>query len=199
MDEVELNVHDMSSTLQPADAYALVLEEINGNRKLPIIIGSLEAQAIRVVMMGYKTPRPLTHDLFLTLTREIGAKLKKVLIYKVKNGVYYSYLFIENEGKEIKIDSRTSDAIALAMRCECPIYTTNEIMESEQLQDMGTKGFSVSVNVVDLKVLKEALAKAVEEENYEQASRLRDEIIRREAEAEIDSKPESKSEDEDKE
>lgn len=199
MDEVELNVHDMSSTLQPADAYALVLEEINGNRKLPIIIGSLEAQAIRVVMMGYKTPRPLTHDLFLTLTREIGAKLKKVLIYKVKDGVYYSYLFIENEGKEIKIDSRTSDAIALAMRCECPIYTTNEIMESEQLQDMGTKGFSVSVNVVDLKVLKEALAKAVEEENYEQASRLRDEIIRREAEAEIDSKPESKSEDEDKE
>lgn len=199
MDEVELNVHDMSSTLQPADAYALVLEEINGNRKLPIIIGSLEAQAIRVVMMGYKTPRPLTHDLFLTLTREIGAKLKKVLIYKVKDGVYYSYLFIENEGKEIKIDSRTSDAIALAMRCECPIYTTNEIIESEQLQDMGTKGFSVSVNVVDLKVLKEALAKAVEEENYEQASRLRDEIIRREAEAEIDSKSESKSEDEDKE
>lgn len=198
MDEVELNVHDMSSTLQPADAYALVLEEINGNRKLPIIIGSLEAQAIRVVMMGYKTPRPLTHDLFLTLTREIGAKLKKVLIYKVKDGVYYSYLFIENEGKEIKIDSRTSDAIALAMRCECPIYTTNEIMESEQLQDMGTKGFSVSVNVVDLKVLKEALAKAVEEENYEQASRLRDEIIRREAEAEIDSKSESKSEDENK-
>lgn len=198
MDEVELNVHDMSSTLQPVDAYALVLEEINGNRKLPIIIGSLEAQAIRVVMMGYKTPRPLTHDLFLTLTREIGAKLKKVLIYKVKDGVYYSYLFIENEGKEIKIDSRTSDAIALAMRCECPIYTTNEIMESEQLQDMGTKGFSVSVNVVDLKVLKEALAKAVEEENYEQASRLRDEIIRREAEAEIDSKSESKSEDENK-
>lgn len=199
MDEVELNVHDMSSTLQPADAYALVLEEINGNRKLPIIIGALEAQAIRVVMMGYKAPRPLTHDLFLTLTKEIGAKLKKVLIYKVKDGVYYSYLFIENEGKQIKIDSRTSDAIALAMRCECPIYTTNEIMESEQLQDMGTKGFSVSVNVVDLKVLKEALAKAVEEENYEQASRLRDEIIRREAEAEFNAPDESKNEDENEE
>lgn len=197
MDEVELKIHDMSSTLQPADAYALVLEEINGNRKLPIIIGALEAQAIRVVMMGYKTPRPLTHDLFLTLTMEIGAKLKKVLIYKVKDGVYYSYLFIENEGKQIKIDSRTSDAIALALRCECPIYTTNEIMESEQLQDMGTKGFTVSVNVVDLKLLKEALAKAVEEENYEQASHLRDEIIRREAE--LNSKCESKSEEEDEE
>ena len=71
MDEIELKVHDMSSTLQPADAYALVLEEVNGNRKLPIIIGSLEAQAIKVVMMGYKMPRPLTHDLFLTVTKEL--------------------------------------------------------------------------------------------------------------------------------
>ena len=83
MDEIELKVHDMSSTLQPADAYALVLEEVNGNRKLPIIIGSLEAQAIKVVMMGYKMPRPLTHDLFLTVTKELGTALKKVLIYKV--------------------------------------------------------------------------------------------------------------------
>ena len=95
MDEIELKVHDMSSTLQPADAYALVLEEVNGNRKLPIIIGSLEAQAIKVVMMEYKMPRPLTHDLFLTVTKELGAALKKVLIYKVKDGVYYSYLFLE--------------------------------------------------------------------------------------------------------
>ena len=97
MDEIELKVHDMSSTLQPADAYALVLEEVNGNRKLPIIIGSLEAQAIKVVMMGYKMPRPLTHDLFLTVTKELGTALKKVLIYKVKDGVYYSYLFLEKE------------------------------------------------------------------------------------------------------
>ena len=101
MDEIELKVHDMSSTLQPADAYALVLEEVNGNRKLPIIIGSLEAQAIKVVMMGYKMPRPLTHDLFLTVTKELGTALKKVLIYKVKDGVYYSYLFLEKEGMHV--------------------------------------------------------------------------------------------------
>lgn len=197
MDEVELKVHDMSSTLQPADAYALVLEEVVGKRKLPIIIGSSEAQAIRVVMMGYKAPRPLTHDLFLTLTKEMGANLKKVLIYKVKDGVYYSYLFVEKEGRQFKIDSRTSDAIALALRCECPIYTTSEIMESEQLQDMGTKGFTVSVNMVDMDILKEALSKAIEEENYEQASHLRDEIIRREAEAELNSQCKSEREDED--
>ena len=175
MDEIELKVHDMSSTLQPADAYALVLEEVNGNRKLPIIIGSLEAQAIKVVMMEYKMPRPLTHDLFLTVTKELGAALKKVLIYKVKDGVYYSYLFLEKEGEVFKIDSRTSDAIALAMRCGCPVYTTNEIMES---------AFSVNVNTVDVVMLKEALSKAIEEENYEQASRLRDEIKRREQEEE---------------
>lgn len=184
MDEIELKVHDMSSTLQPADAYALVLEEVNGNRKLPIIIGSLEAQAIKIVMMEYKMPRPLTHDLFLTVIKELGATLKKVLIYKVKDGVYYSYLFIEKEGGELKIDSRTSDAIALAMRCECPIYTTDEIMESEQLNEITGKGFSAPVNTVDIVALKEALARAIEEEDYEQASRLRDEIKRREEEEE---------------
>ena len=152
MDEIELKVHDMSSTLQPADAYALVLEEVNGNRKLPIIIGSLEAQAIKVVMMGYKMPRPLTHDLFLTVTKELGTALKKVLIYKVKDGVYYSYLFLEKEG--------------------------------EQLHEVGSTAFSVNVNTVDVVMLKEALSKAIEEENYEQASRLRDEIKRREQEEE---------------
>lgn len=180
----------MSSTLQPADAYALVLEEVDGDRKLPIIIGALEAQAIKIVMMEYKMPRPLTHDLFLTLLKELGANLKKVLIYKVKDGVFYSYLFLEKDEKEIKIDSRTSDAIALAMRWGCPIYTTAEIIESEQLHEEGNTAFSVNVNVVDLKVLREALAKAVEEENYEQASRLRDEIKRREQEEENESKEE---------
>lgn len=180
----------MSSTLQPADAYALVLEEVGGDRKLPIIIGALEAQAIKIVMMEYKMPRPLTHDLFLTLLKELGTNLMKVLIYKVKDGVFYSNLFLEKEGKEIKIDSRTSDAIALAMRWGCPIYTTAEIIESEQLHEEGNTAFSVNVNVVDLKVLREALAKAVEEENYEQASRLRDEIKRREQEEESEGKEE---------
>ena len=93
MDEIELKLHDMSSTLQPVDAYALVLEEVNGNRKLPVIIGSLEAKAIRIKMLNYKLPRPWTHDLFLSLTRELGVTLKKILIYKVEDGIYYSYLF----------------------------------------------------------------------------------------------------------
>ena len=170
MDEIELKLHDMSSTLQPVDAYALVLEEVNGNRKLPVIIGSLEAKAIRIKMLNYKLPRPWTHDLFLSLTRELGVTLKKILIYKVEDGIYYSYLFFDNAGEEIKIDSRTSDAVALALRYKCPIYTTAQIMDE----------FSVTVNMVGISVLKEALTKAIAEENYEQASRLRDEIRRRE-------------------
>lgn len=182
MNEIELKVHDMSSILQPADAYALVLEEVNGNRKLPVIIGAMEAQAIKVVMVKYKMPRPLTHDLLLAVVTELGATLKKVLIYKVKNGVYYSYLFLEKEGEVVKVDSRTSDAIALAMRCGCPVYTTEAIMQSEQLHEVGETSFAVSVNTVDVMVLKNALSKAIEEENYEQASRLRDEIRRREQE-----------------
>ena len=84
------------------------------------------------------------------MTKELGTALKKVLIYKVKDGVYYSYLFLEKEGELFKIDSRTSDAIALAMRCGGPVYTTDEIMESEQLHEVGSTAFSVNVNTVDV-------------------------------------------------
>lgn len=182
MNEIELKIHDMSSTIHPADAYALVLEEVNGNRKLPIIIGHLEAQAIKVMMLGYKVPRPLTHDLFFTLSNHLDLILQKVLIYKVKDGVYYSYLYFMSGGEVIKIDSRTSDAVALALRYKAPIYTTSDIMASECMREMGNGSFTVPVNMITMPMLKEALQKAVDEENYEQASRLRDEIRRREQE-----------------
>lgn len=176
---VELKIHDMSTTLYPADAYALVLEEVNGGRKLPIIIGHLEAQSIKVMMLGYKSPRPLTHDLFPVLTAHWGAVLEKIVIYKAKNGVFYSYLYFEKEGEEFCIDSRTSDAVALALRYKCPMYTTREIMESEHLREMGQGKFSVPITSVSLPMLEEALQKAIEKEEYEQASQLRDEIRKR--------------------
>lgn len=176
---VELKIHGMSTTLYPADAYALVLEEVFGNRKLPIIIGHLEAQAIKVMMINYQAPRPLTHDLFPALTKLLGASLKKVLIYKAKDGVFYSYLYIEKDGDEFKIDSRTSDAVALALRYQCPIYTTESIMASEHLHDMGEGKFSVPFSSVSLQMLEEALKNAIEKEDYEQASLLRDEIRKR--------------------
>ena len=106
------------------------------------------------------------------------------ILRDVVRNVRRELLFWEKEGEVFKIDSRTSDAIALAMRCGCPVYTTDEIMESEQLHEVGSTAFSVNVNTVDVVMLKEALSKAIEEENYEQASRLRDEIKRREQEEE---------------
>ena len=181
MNEVELKIHGMSSTIHPADAYALVLEEVYGDRKLPVIIGHQEAQAIKVMMVGYKPPRPLTHDLFLSLTGQLGVTLKKVLIYRVKDGVFYSYLHFEREdGEEIRIDSRTSDAVALALRYKCPICTTETLLANEHLRDLGGGAFSVTINMVSLPMLKEALEKAIEKEDYEHASQLRDEIRRRE-------------------
>ena len=176
---VELKIHDMSSTLYPADAYALVLEEVEGGRKLPIIIGRQEAQAIKVMMVRYQPPRPLTHDLFPALTMQLGATLKQIVIYKAKDGVFYSFLYFVKEGEEIKIDARTSDAVALAMRYNCPMYTTKDIMDIEHLHDMGEGKFSVPITSVSLEMLEEALQAAIEKEEYELASQLRDEICKR--------------------
>ena len=182
MREIELKIHDMSSTLHPADAYALVLEEKEGGRKLPIIIGHLEAQAIKVMMLKYQPPRPLTHDLFKDLTGQLGVKKTKILIYKAKGGVFYSYLYFDKDGEELKIDARTSDAVALALRYGCPMYATEDVIISEHLHDLGEGKFSVPITSVSLQMLEEALALAIEKEDYEQASHLRDEIRRRKEE-----------------
>ena len=182
MREIELKIHDMSSTLHPADAYALVLEEKEGGRKLPIIIGHLEAQAIKVMMLKYQPPRPLTHDLFKDLTGHLGVTMTKMLIYKAKGGVFYSYLYFDKDGEELKIDARTSDAVALALRYRCPMYATEDVIISEHLHDLGEGKFSVPITSVSLQMLEEALALAVEKEDYEQASHLRDEIRRRKEE-----------------
>lgn len=182
MREIELKIHDMSTTLHPADAYALVLEEKEGGRKLPIIIGHLEAQAIKVMMLKYQPPRPLTHDLFKDLTGQLGVTMTKMLIYKAKGGVFYSYLYFDKDGEELKIDARTSDAVALALRYRCPMYATEDVIISEHLHDLGEGKFSVPITSVSLQMLEEALALAIEKEDYEQASHLRDEIRRRKEE-----------------
>ena len=115
-EEIELKVVDMSSMLHPAQAYALLLQEKNGLLKLPIIIGALEAQSIKLAMMNVDIPRPLTHDLMISLFQKLNVQMEKVLIYKVKEGVFYSYIYFYQDGNVFKLDSRTSDAIALALR-----------------------------------------------------------------------------------
>lgn len=177
---IELKVVDISNSLAQANAFALLLQEKEGKRQLPVIIGSVEAQAIAFKLKNFKSPRPFTHDLFLSLAGMFGARLKEVLIYKVVEGVFYSYLYFERDKEIFQLDARTSDAVALALRFECPIYTTEEILRTESIRREDGSAFSVPITIVGIPVLREALAKAVAEENYELASQLRDEIRRRE-------------------
>lgn len=185
MKEIELKVLDMSTMLKPSDSYALVLEEKEGgHRKLALIIGVLEAQVIRIAQMPYRMPRPFTHDLISDILHEEGMSISKAVIYEVKDGVYYSYLYIVRaDGSEFKMDARTTDAIALSLRNKFPIYVYEDILEREMLRDVMTEGmYSLTINSVDTDLLKKALKDAVNREDYESASKLRDEIKRRESE-----------------
>ena len=128
MSKIRLNVLGISYSQTQTGAYALVLAEENGKRRIPIIVGGFEAQAIAIQLEGLKPPRPLTHDLFLNFSRTFKINLLEVTVYKLEEGVFYSNLICDKEGKEVIIDARTSDAIALALRFKCPIYTTEEIL-----------------------------------------------------------------------
>jgi hypothetical protein len=182
MREIELKVFDLSTTIQPVDAYALVLQEVGGVRKLPVIIGSLEAQSIRAQIQGCTAARPSTHDLMLTMLTELEARAKKVVIYKVKEGVYYSYLYLVHHETEHRIDCRTSDAIALALRQPCPIYVVEDVLDKNYMVDECEGRMAVSVNLVSLPGVRQALETAIRDEDYELAAKLRDEIRRREQE-----------------
>lgn len=198
MNKVKLNVLGISYSQTQSGAYALVLSEENGKRRIPIIIGGFEAQAIAIQLEGLTPPRPLTHDLFLNFSKSFGVELIDVQIYKLEEGVFFSKLHCDNGKKEVYIDARTSDSIALALRFGCPIYTTEEILEkagivldieegSEGDQDLqlgkevdmpkDTEIESLKqLTLIELNIL---LEEAVMKEDYEKASRIRDEIKKR--------------------
>lgn len=182
--KVELQVLNISNSQAQAGAYAMVLGEVDGDRQLPVIIGASEAQTMMIEIKGIVPPRPLTHNLFASVLEVLGVKLLRVLIYKVDNGVFYSYLYMKAEETVLRIDARTSDAVALALRMNAPIFIYEEILEAERLKtgkditddynkDSG-KAHPAQENT--LEQLKTALQKAVDEENYERAARLRDQI-----------------------
>ncbi len=190
--KVKLKVLGLSYSQTQSGAYALVLSEENGERRIPIIIGAFEAQAIAIELESLKPPRPLTHDLFLSFAQAFNIDLVEVNIHRLEEGIFYSELVCENVGSRIKIDARTSDAVALAIRFGTPIFTTEEIMQkagiilpveervrSESNEDEEyseeDENITESLNIEDLK---ELLQEAIENEDYEEASRLRDEINR---------------------
>lgn len=197
--KVRLKVQGLtSSSRMHSGAYALVLAEVNGCRRIPVVVGTPEAQSIAIALEHIVAPRPLTHDLFVSFCQAFGVVLKEVYIYKYMDGVFYSELRMEGNGQEVQLDSRTSDAIALALRLDCPIYTSEDIMqecsvaleqtdneedislqdlEPEQIHDEETmKKWLASLTREDLE---DRLEEAVEDENYEYAKLYQDELKRR--------------------
>lgn len=131
MDErIRLYVLGLSYSQLQSGAYALVLAEDNGPRRIPVVIGAAEAQSIAIALEGIRTPRPLTHELFVSFAHAFGVKLKEVFIYRFEDGVFSSEITFSDGERTVVIDSRTSDAIAIAMRTQTPIYTTEEIMQT---------------------------------------------------------------------
>jgi bifunctional DNase/RNase len=191
MDKIRLEIVGMSYSQSQSGAYALILGEVKGNRRLPIIIGGFEAQAIAVELEKMKPSRPLTHDLLKSFADSYHIQVKEVVIDQFKQGVFHAKLVCVHENVENLIDSRTSDAVALAIRFKCPIFTYEKIMaEAGMLMDENTVPPETmtsptpaipdpSYDDYTLGELEEMLQKAIEQEEYEKASQIRDEIKKR--------------------
>jgi bifunctional DNase/RNase len=179
---VKLNVIGITFSQVQAGAYALVLKEENGIRRIPIIIGTPEAQSIAIFLENLHPPRPLSHDLFVTILNHLQVAVKEVYIHKFEEGVFYANIVLHNGVKDISIDSRTSDAIALAVRVSAPIYITEEIMKKESteievdtfMDDLEIEGEMPSPEVMEVERLQSELDKAILVEDYEKAVYIRD-------------------------
>lgn len=199
MKKIELEIVALSHTLAQTQNYAIVLGEQGGSRRLPIVIGGFEAQAIAVAMEGMAPSRPMTHDLFKNAMDTFQVDLKEIVINNLLDGIFYANLVFIQNGKEVEVDSRTSDALALAVRFGCPIFTYEFILEQagiileedterevqksktrrqqQQPKEKGLEDYSTE----ELEIL---LNTVLEEEDYEKAARIRDELNRRKEEGE---------------
>lgn len=201
MSLIQLNIKGISYSQTQSGAYALVLSEVEGTRTLPIIIGAFEAQSIAIALeKEIRPPRPLTHDLFKTFSDKFSINIKQITIHKLVDGVFFSSLLCEQDGKEEVIDARTSDAIALAVRFQAPIFTYENILDKAGLYLKVEEEVSLEEEIelgdlelesseeqevegdfakFSLRELHDQLNTAVADENYELAAKLRDEIDKR--------------------
>ncbi|MBC8319267.1 MAG: bifunctional nuclease family protein [Bacteroidetes bacterium] len=194
MKKVKLEIVGMSYSQSQSGAYALILGIPGQKKRLPIIIGGSEAQAIAIELEKMKPSRPLTHDLFTNFANHFGIRVTEVIINKFEEGIFFSRLVCEHNGAESEIDSRTSDAVAIALRFKCPIYAYQSIIDEAGivLEDHpigedpeGTKSTPEHEDIESdysdylLEELEDLIKKAIENENYEKASKIRDEIKRR--------------------
>ncbi|MBK3517280.1 bifunctional nuclease family protein [Carboxylicivirga marina] len=195
--KIKLNILGLSYSQTQSGAYALVLAEEDGERRIPIIIGGVEAQSIAIKLEGLEPPRPLTHDLFLNFSKSFNIEIEEVIVYKLEEGIFYSELVCQRDNEKLHIDSRTSDAVALALRFGCPIYTYDDIIEKAGIVlDFDKKEEGHAITPIDkpeskkessakyqsktIDELKKLLEEAIMSEDYEKASKIRDEINRRE-------------------
>jgi len=196
MDKIELSVVGLSYSQTQTGAYALILKEKSGNRRLPIIIGGAEAQAIAIPLEKMTPSRPLTHDLFKSFLDSFEIEINEVIIYNLVEGIFFAKIICMKDGGEIEIDARSSDAVALALRCEVPIFTHDFILSSagiiidEEDEDESSAEETEEISIEPAETpdpeeagsiaeLKKQLKKALEKEDYEKASKIRDEINRR--------------------
>ena len=190
MDLIKINIVGYSHSEFQQGAFALILSEENGNRTLSIVIGACEAQSIAIGLEKIQVPRPLTHDLFKSFSQKFKIKLSHIYIHKIVKGIFYSYLFFkDNNGEEKKIDARTSDAVAIAIRFKVPIYTNEEILKQGNLEKQEKTKIKKEKKSNKRKInkysnfsindLKDELKKVLLLENYEEAARIRDEITNR--------------------
>lgn len=183
MERIQVDILGLSTSPSSGGAYALILKEVNGLRRLPIIIGAFEAQSIALEMEGIKPPRPLTHDLVKSIIDSLGADLTDVFINELRDGTFYARINLDSQ----EIDSRPSDAIAIAVRYGVPIFVSDKVMEEASFipenEDTdkttpGTEGEKEKspVKMTKLEQLQHQLNEAIAKEDYEKAARLRDEI-----------------------
>ncbi|MBN8838174.1 MAG: bifunctional nuclease family protein [Sphingobacteriia bacterium] len=195
MKKIELEIVALSHSITQTHSYAVVLGEVNGLRRLPIVIGGFEAQAIAVALERMQPSRPLTHDLMKNFMNAFNVELQEIVINDLQEGIFYSKLVCSTENDTVEIDSRTSDALALAVRFGCPIYTYENILESAGIlmdeNTAGKKKKQEAVGVTDeessledlsslsLEDLQNLLNEVLENEDYIRAIAIRDEINKR--------------------
>ena len=208
MDKIKLEILGLSSSQSQSGSFALVLGEVEGDRRLPIIIGMFEAQAIAIEIEKVRPSRPMTHDLFRAIGNDLNFTVEEIIISNLKEGVFFAQIMITDGIKHIAVDSRPSDAIAIGLRFDAPIYTYEHILseagivveDTEEEQEEGeseevssetseavvetsekgkTKKPSSDLKSLSLDKLNEMLNEAIENEDYEKAARIRDELNKR--------------------
>lgn len=191
MDFIQVDIIGLSTSPSSGGAYALVLGEVGGNRRLPIIIGAFEAQAIALELEKIQPPRPMTHDLLRDTLEAVGAEVMDVVIDELREGTFYAKIRYVHDGDEGQLDSRPSDAVALAVRVDAPIYVSPSVMEEAGIptEEEGAAALTTGdveqedePSMTQLERMEHQLESAIEEEDYEKAAELRDEIKRLQSE-----------------